>query len=189
MPFSREPLAPWLVVFAVTIGGCKGSGAGKSGAGTSGGAAEGSTKPAAAAAAPACRPGETRNDAPAFCYRLVAGMKRKGDPIVKKGRYQLQHEGDGGAKLSVIAWDRDAFDATWKALQSNAEGSKATDVKEVAVDANAKLLTYTTPGTDARHIVSFVKRGTKLTLECEAEVPKGSPVDALIAACKEVHDP
>ncbi len=137
-----------------------------------------------------CASGETANEDPPFCYRVPAGMTQKGDPIRRTGHFQIGYQGDGGAKVSFLARDLGTFDSTWKALQANAAGSKASDAKEEELDGGkARVLTYSTPGKGSRSIISVVRKGTTHVLECEAEATKGTSIDELLAACKAMSQP
>jgi hypothetical protein len=176
------------IVASATLAACKGGSGQPAGDGTtSGAAASTEAKPTGAAKCPA---GATANEKPPFCFVVPAGMKRTVDPIKKPGRYQLIYkDAASGSVISFIAWDQAAFDATWKALQTNAAASKATDVKTEDLDGGkAKLLTYTAPGTKGRSIASYLVQGAKQTLECEVDIDKHLPADKFIEVCKQMHE-
>ncbi len=189
--FGKKPRAAWFGVLAASAAllGCHGGGAGTAGAtGTTVGAA--SSEPEPSSRPGPCRAGTTANVNPRFCYAVPPGMKQTVDPVKKKGRYQLIYkDAASGSVISFIVWDLEAFDATWKALQANAAGSKAVDVKAEEIDGGAKLITYTTPGTKGRSIASYLVRGAKHTLECEVDVDKHLPTDKLVEVCKQIHEP
>jgi hypothetical protein len=136
-----------------------------------------------------CGSDETANEDPPFCYRIPEGMKPRGEPIRREGHYQIGFVGDAG-KVSFLARDLSTFDTTWRALQSNAARAKASDAREEELDGGAtRVLTYTTPEKSPRAIVSVLRKGKTHLLECEAEAPKDKGVDALLAACKALHQP
>ncbi len=137
-----------------------------------------------------CASGETANEDPPLCYRVPAGMTQKGDPIRRADHFQIGYQGEGGLKVTFLSRAPGSFDSTWKALQANARNSKASDAKEEELDGGkTRVLTYTTPGKDARSILSLVRTGPTRVLECEAEGPKGAPMDEVLAACKAIHEP
>jgi hypothetical protein len=179
----RVAIGAAAVVAAAAVG-CK--------PGSKGGSGDG---PAALGDAPAalggggCRIGEKANDDPPFCYHVPAGMTLKGEPVRKKGHFQITYEGEGGATISFFAKNLDAFDTTLKFLEANARGSKAADVKRAEIaGGNGKLMTYTTPGANGRAIVSVLVKGGRNLLECEASAEKKRTGESLLDACTQIHD-
>ena len=138
----------------------------------------------------ACGSGETANADPAFCYKLPAGFAARGEPVARKGWFNIAYSGDDKASVNFIALGPDGFDARWKELQGNSKSAKATDAKEEEfAGGKGKILTYTTPEKEPRFIVSAVYRGAKSVLGCEAEYRVSAPKPALVDACKSIHEP
>lgn len=137
-----------------------------------------------------CGKGETANADPPFCYKVPSGFTQRGEPARRAGWFSIAYGDEGKGKVSFIARDLASFDSTWKGLQGNPKGARATDAKEEDfADGKGKILTYSTPEKDPKHIVSVVLLGAKNTLECEAEYRASAPLPELLEACKSIHEP
>lgn len=137
-----------------------------------------------------CGKGETTNADPSFCYKVPSGFTQRGEPAKRAGWFNIAYADEGKGKVSYIVRDLAAFDSTWKGLQANPKGARATDAKEEDfAGGKGKILTYSTPEKDPKHVISVVVQGAKNTLECEAEYRASAPVPDLLDACKSIHEP
>ena len=137
----------------------------------------------------ACGSGETANVDPPMCYKIPAGFAARGEAKKRAGWFSIAY-GDEKSHVEFIARDLDSFDGTWKALQNNPKGAKATDAKEEDfAGGKGKLLTYTTPEKDPKHVISAVLRGAKNAIECEADYRDSAPKPELLQICKAIHEP
>jgi hypothetical protein len=137
-----------------------------------------------------CGSGETANADPPFCYKVPAGFTARGEPSRRAGWFSIGYADANKARVDFIARDLAGFDSAWKGLQSNPKNAKATDAKEEDIaGGKGKLLTYTTPEKDPRVVISVLVRGTKSTLECEAEYKTSAPRPDLLDVCKAIHEP
>jgi hypothetical protein len=143
-----------------------------------------------AAQSDGCGSGETANPDPPFCYKVPNGFKQRGETAKRAGWFSIAFADEGKARVDFIVRDLDGFDGRWKALQNNAKGAKATDAKEAEfAEGKGRILTYTTPEKDPKFIVSTMRRGTKHSIECQAEYRTSTPRLDLIDTCKALHAP
>ena len=63
------------------------------------------------------------------------------------------------------------------------------NLEEEIAGGKGKILTYTTPEKDPRFVVSAMIRGSKNTLECEAEYRMSAPRPEVVDACKSIREP